>query len=634
MESWAGLMANVAIITMLVCIWSNATHHRLLTNRTLEQLILGMATVVAMLTIMNMHTDLAPGVMIDLRGGLMTLAALCGGPAVAAAGAVAGVAYRLHVGGAGVPAGIAGILLPALVGLWGHVMSRRLGLTPRLLMMVAVLSALGSALTLLLLPASVALEVTRAAALPMALFNALAIMIGGFAMLNEMRRRELAHENQTYRMAFDLLPDSLSVKDLQGRFLIANEATAKLMNAGSPKRLIGKTDADFFPPDVASRVIAEEMAAISRREPTLIEQRVSHADRKETWLSTLKVPLFDEEGQLSGLITHNRDVTERRKMALDLAESQQHLSDALENIPGGVAMFDAKGTLVYSNRHYREMFPLTADLRVPGANYRDIFVGALHQGELAARTEANAAELAKSPQDLLLSRDKVQFQLSDGRWIETHVRFTLSGACFALYSDITRLKSKEAKLVELNAKLSLAAVTDGLTGLANRRAFDQYLDHELKRASRGSLPLSLVLIDVDRFKAFNDTYGHPAGDECLRALAECMQQVAQRPSDMAARYGGEELALVLPLTGETQAMDLAKRLRQLVRARAIAHEESEKGIVTVSIGVAAVDFEDSADLTPAQILRRADEALYAAKTAGRDAVRSAPAREIRTKRAS
>lgn len=617
-------MANVALITMVVCIWSNATQHRLLAEEAYGRLVLGIATSVAMVAIMNMHTQVSPGVYIDLRGGMITLAALFGGPAVAAIGAAAGVAYRMHLGGAGAIAGSVGIILPALIGLWGHAMARKHGLSLRLLVMVALNGSLACALCLGVLPWSIMFDVAREAALPLVIFNAMATMLGGFAMLNEVRRRELLRANDIYRMAIDLLPDCLNVKDAEGRFLIANAATARLMNSETPDRLIGKTDADFYPPEVANRVMAEERAAISEGKPSLIEQRVCHAGRKDIWLSTLKVPLLDGVGRLTGLITHNRDISEQRKLSLDLAQSQQHFSDALENMPGGVAMFDAHGTLVYFNQRYREMFPLTAGLRVTGANYRDIFIGALDQGELAGGSEASAADLAKSPQDLLLSRDKVQFQLSDGRWVETHVRFTLAGACFALYNDITQLKAKEAKLVELNSKLTLAAVTDGLTGLANRRAFDECLNHETKRASRGCLPLSLVLIDVDRFKKYNDTYGHPAGDECLRVLAQCMQETARRPGDLAARYGGEELALILPLTGEAQAIELAHRLRQLVRARAIRHETSEKGIVTVSIGVASLGEGDSTDVTAAQLLRRADEALYTAKSAGRDAVRCIP----------
>jgi diguanylate cyclase (GGDEF)-like protein/PAS domain S-box-containing protein len=623
MNLWTGLLANMALLMSVVCIWGNARPDLFPMSPLQRRAAFGLLCAGAVVVAMNMSVPFGSGIFMDLRNSIVTLAALFGGPVSVGIAVIGGAAYRLHLGGAGSYVGVLSMAASALVGLVGFHLSHKTRPNWELLAVVSLNASIFAVLTFVLLPVAQVKVIFLYAGLPMIVLNTVSAFVCGLAMLNELRRRDLAHVNHIYRMAIDAFPDCLNVKDTEGRFLIANDATAKLMQASDAAGLIGKTDADFYPPDVASRVTDDEHTAITRRTPTQIEQKVVHSNGKVIWLSTLKVPLFDEAGTLTALITHNRDISDSRLLATELATSRQHLEDVILNMPGGVAMFDPQGVLIFCNQKYREMFPLTADLRIPGSSYRDILHGALQRGEFMAVPATLQADLKKAPQDLLLSRDKTQSQLSDGHWVETHVRFTVGGACFFLCNDITRLKAKEAKLVELNAKLSLAAVTDALTGLANRRAFDEYLKHELKRSSRGSLPLSLILIDVDRFKAYNDIYGHPAGDECLKIVAQCVEEAGRRPSDMAARYGGEEMALILPLTSEEQALHIAQALQSQLRERTIPHEGSEMGIVTVSIGVTALEPGDPTDITPLEFVRRADEGLYKAKGAGRDTIRVA-----------
>ena len=160
---------------------------------------------------------------------------------------------------------------------------------------------------------------------------------------------------------------------------------------------------------------------------------------------------------------------------------------------------------------------------------------------------------------------------------------------------------------------------DGLTGISNRRCFDTMLEKEARRAVRDGLPLALLLLDVDRFKAFNDTYGHPAGDACLREIAGAMGRMMQRPADLAARYGGEEFAMLLPGTDHAGATALAERVRAAVRDLNIDHPGAATGIVTVSIGVAVV-WPQRSEQGAQRLVQMADKALYQAKAAGRDRV--------------
>lgn len=168
-----------------------------------------------------------------------------------------------------------------------------------------------------------------------------------------------------------------------------------------------------------------------------------------------------------------------------------------------------------------------------------------------------------------------------------------------------------------NQSLHKLASYDSLTGVANRRRFDECLDREWQRMAREQCPLSLVLCDVDCFKAYNDTYGHPAGDTCLRRIAEVLSMAARRPADLVARYGGEEFAVILPNTNREGAVHVAEGMRVSVRGVAIEHKNSSvRKVVTLSLGVASV--VPSNDSSPAQLIAAADQGLYQAKTQGRD----------------
>ncbi|MFV0623343.1 diguanylate cyclase [Sphingomonas sp. ac-8] len=159
------------------------------------------------------------------------------------------------------------------------------------------------------------------------------------------------------------------------------------------------------------------------------------------------------------------------------------------------------------------------------------------------------------------------------------------------------------------------ATVDGLTGLLNRRSFDEALSREWRRARRVGAPLSLLMVDADHFKAFNDLYGHVAGDAVLKRIADAMRQTAKRASDQVARVGGEEFVILLPDTDRDGAMRCAAALLERVEAAGVEHRGNPTGKVSVSIGVAAVDPEDEGE---GDLVRAADAALYRAKDGGRN----------------
>jgi diguanylate cyclase (GGDEF)-like protein len=191
---------------------------------------------------------------------------------------------------------------------------------------------------------------------------------------------------------------------------------------------------------------------------------------------------------------------------------------------------------------------------------------------------------------------------------------------------VRRLRASERKLLEIrhelessNAVLQQRSTTDGLTRLSNRRVFDETLEREWTRAMRNGAPLAVILTDIDLFKRHNDTYGHQAGDECLRQVAATLAHTVKRSGDLIARYGGEEFAIILPSTDIKGAAAAAERMRAAVERIKLAHINSPtRADVTISLGVAAV--VPTRAFSAHALIEAADQALYQAKAVGRNQV--------------
>jgi len=182
-----------------------------------------------------------------------------------------------------------------------------------------------------------------------------------------------------------------------------------------------------------------------------------------------------------------------------------------------------------------------------------------------------------------------------------------------------KLRESQKKLEDINAELEKLSNIDGLTGIANRYCFDEYIINELKRTIRDKTPVSLIMVDIDYFKNFNDRYGHLAGDECLKDVAKAMKNSLNRPSDIVARYGGEEFVVVLPGSDKNGAAIIAEKIRSNVESLQIKNEGSaESDLITVSLGVYTIKPDENT--TVASLISKADQALYQAKNEGRNRV--------------
>jgi len=192
--------------------------------------------------------------------------------------------------------------------------------------------------------------------------------------------------------------------------------------------------------------------------------------------------------------------------------------------------------------------------------------------------------------------------------------------CLIQVSDVSIAVGRERLLREQTMVLRSQTFSDGLTGIANRRHFDVAMEKEHRRAKRGGTPLSLLMIDIDHFKAYNDHYGHQKGDQCLIQVAAALAGILKRPCDLMARYGGEEFAMILPETDVDQALLMAEAIRARTQQLAIPHERTTDAsqLVTVSIGIATQKAEATVEIDA--LIGAADRALYQAKRNGRNRV--------------
>lgn len=313
------------------------------------------------------------------------------------------------------------------------------------------------------------------------------------------------------------------------------------------------------------------------------------------------------------LVRLHRELARRRVLEEAARASEATFRLLAENSSDIVSRLDVKGRRLYvSPAVERVLGRPVADLI--GRSVLDDVAPADLPGVQEAMARLRAGESEVRVEYRALRPDGLMV------WLETSARATLNlrsgepDGVVAVARDVTERKALEERLASL-------ARTDGLTGLANRRTFDGALATEWRRARRDGAPLSLLLLDIDRFKLFNDTYGHPAGDTCLRTVAEAVAAAVHRPGDLVARYGGEEIAVLLPGTSTDGAVAVAEQVRAAIEAIGIVHVANlPLSVVTASIGVATALPTANPDLLAEALVAAADTALYAAKKSGRNRV--------------
>lgn len=630
-EHWQYLVGNLAVVALFISAWVHgqfifAGRPKWLRDAAFGT-VMGAGAVVSML----MSTQLQPGVLFDLRSSVIAIAAFFGGPVSAIIAASLAIACRWIIGGQGAFPATISIVAVAVTGILISRLAR--GHIPAL--MSAVILAIGTAIvgptiSLVLRTFGMGIVTQGQYTVLIAIMGAVATLVCAFFI---MRQRVIERERDLLRTAFLQSPDFRYVKSPDSKFVAVNERVYKLYGYSSPEEMVGKTDFDLIDPKRAAELLAEERRLVEERRGFDDHEELVGIGGNDIWFSTSKVPLISSDGETIGIAGVTHDITRTRHMQDELMRSRNQLDYVFSGVADGIAMFDSQGTLVYRNEQYRTMFPLTTETRRSGQHLRDILDDVIAKGEQILPAGKDPHEWIEEIVASLKTVSEEEIELCDGRWLHLRTRPTTDGSALVVVSDVTKIKQAERALQTMTEQLKLLATTDGLTGLTNRRAFDAALESELARCRRSGEPLSLLMVDVDRFKTYNDIYGHQAGDEVLKKVGLCLKDALRRPGDVAARYGGEEFVAILPGTDEDGAFFIADSFREGLFGQSMAHKASEKGVVTASVGLATFTERD-AGMNSTELIRRADEALYNAKGAGRDRVTGwRPRHEVRPVRA-
>ncbi len=452
------------------------------------------------------------------------------------------------------------------------------------------------------------------------------------------------------RAVLDQIPDQIYVKDRQTRFVFANRATLDANRLQAPEDLLGKTDFDLYPDEMAAEFATVEQDIMARGEARFdIEETVTHADGGRSWLLTSKIPLRDGTGAVTGLIGIARDITRRRReeairsgqaALLEMIARSEPLPDILSSLvrlaesqlcglQASVLLMDAEG------RHLRA----GAAPSLPSA------YNALIDGLAIGPMAGSCGTAAWLGQPVIVSDILTDERWEMARGIAAEYGFracwstpVLSAqgvvlGTFALYSATVREPTEpETALIAMATHIASIAIErqqaedrmqfmahhDPLTGLPNRAFFKERVAHMLQQARVTGKRVVLVYADLDNFKQINDTLGHGAGDEVLRQAAARMLEFT-RASDLVARIGGDEFLLVFANQSRAD-LEILPRLKQL-RAKLSQPVIVAGGSVSATCSMGVSCFPDDGDSVE-MLIANADAAMYAAKQAGRDALQS------------
>jgi diguanylate cyclase (GGDEF)-like protein len=439
--------------------------------------------------------------------------------------------------------------------------------------------------------------------------------------IHALRLREIALEQRESALTamLDVSVDCIKVINLDGELVHLNKAGCAAL--GVPEHPpAGTRWLSLLPEDVRQDGEVALSAALRGQAGRFPGRSVMPGQPMQYW-DNLLTPLLDPEGRPTAVLCVSREVTAEHAARESLRESEERLAIAARVGGLGIWDYDIVNDRLYCDESWYRI--MGRDMHSPIRSI-DEFRPFIHPDDADRATEVqrNAAELIASQRDYSIAFRIVR---PDGeiRWVRSLAYLQqhdgIPTRAVGFLTDITDARHGELALRDANRALederrSLVrkVFEDPLTGIANRRHLDNQLSHIRRRTSESEEPLCIGMIDVDRFKQFNDRYGHLAGDAALRKIAAALQSVAG-PSDLIARYGGEEFTFVLP--GASDPVPFLERFAARIAKLAIPHTDSPNGQLTTSCGV-VVCFRP--DLSPKQLLKMGDDALYEAKLAGRD----------------
>jgi diguanylate cyclase (GGDEF)-like protein/PAS domain S-box-containing protein len=395
-------------------------------------------------------------------------------------------------------------------------------------------------------------------------------------------------------------------------------AAAESMTGWAREDLLKMSSLDLLHPEDQSNAVTIMSNLRFGAEGAVIEARLRRRSGEFLWVeASLRLIHDPVTGIPTGILKVVRDISKRKETERQLQQIAALHKLVTENSRDIIILADFNGRRSYVSAVTESLGGWTREELLEQSSF-----GLVHPEDVP-RTVAAVQELQSGAEGTMVEC-RAKKKNGEYVWVEANlhvVRDPVTGApsgVLNILRDISERKQAEQKLHEAYSAVEALAVTDALTGLANRRRFDQHIAKEWRRGIRDGKPLSMLLIDADFFKSYNDAYGHLRGDSCLRQIAESCQDVVARPGDLVARFGGEEFAIILPNTDHAGAVQVANEVCLALRGRRLQHNGNLPGIVTVSIGCATMvpQFEKHVH----DLIEMADQALYRAKANGRNQV--------------
>jgi len=445
--------------------------------------------------------------------------------------------------------------------------------------------------------------------LPWLLMGLLALSgLLALAALATLRRARAKAERaqRTLEEAIDALPASVEIYDETDRLVAFNQRLVEIYPHMLREFQRKAGFEDMVRASLARQGIPE---AIGREEEWLAERKRERGRQRAPLLQNVHddiwLRVFERRTPSGGIVGVRLDVSDLIHEQQRLAASQAHLHAIIQSAMNGILTLDAEGHVLEVNPSCEQLFGFSA-AELQGGHLSMLFGGGLSelapQSLLGQPREVSARH--RSGEELSL-----QLTMAEVRTATTHL-------FVCIVTDFSERKRQELRLRRANELLARQSTTDGLTGVGNRRLFDQALQQEWLRSARSGQPLAILLVDIDHFKQYNDRYGHVAGDDALRRVATLLRSCVGRGGESVCRYGGEEFVVLLVDTDLAGAQVVAQRCLDSLRLAAIEHLASPvRPTLSLSIGVAAR--LGQAQVAAQSLLEAADAALYKAKQSGR-----------------
>ncbi|PWV99353.1 PAS domain S-box-containing protein/diguanylate cyclase (GGDEF)-like protein [Paenibacillus cellulosilyticus] len=425
----------------------------------------------------------------------------------------------------------------------------------------------------------------------------------------------LSESEERYRRLIELLPDAVGVI-ADGAVVFLNRSGARMFGADSPSVIIGMSFLDFVHPEYHTMVCGRVNDILADQLPSEpLEINLYRLDGSMFYGMVQSTPII-YRGKPSVLVVVH-DITQRKLTEQTLQESEEQYRRMFELSPYAICLLNMNGKIVFVNDKAVELFEADSYSSLVGINQMDI-ISPAYQEESKARFQSiirrDFSGLTYENHFVTLHGNPFIAEIS-----VTCVQYEGEIVVLAHIQDISQRKEEEEQLQETNRLLKKLSTIDGLTGISNRRHFEEALEKEWEASSTYSKPCSVIMFDIDYFKRYNDTYGHQGGDACLKDIASSIKRLVKRTGGVFARYGGEEFVILLPRTNAHESLHLAERIEQQVAALRIRHAGSKvSDRVTVSIGVATMIAAPG--LKREELIEQADRALYQAKLAGRNQI--------------